>query len=183
MEALERVTESSHSASMDQRRSNLHNLWINLIEEWWRGPGNDSAYSGKQRERGDKNAFALLSLPSPSPERFAFICWQKLASTISHGIAFLEVLLCSYLRDFCWFVFVLSYPHSFWKFPRTGSYSPAEVINLSHTKHSGDFEGIYFLCSCVLVLIFPQSCGWEYHSVVFAVGKSEIQGQGHDFVI
>lgn len=54
-------TESSHSASMDQRKRNLNNLWINLIEGWWRGPGNDSACSGKQWERGDKNAFAFLS--------------------------------------------------------------------------------------------------------------------------
>lgn len=28
----------------------------------------------ESNEKGDKNAFALLSLPSPSPERFAFIC-------------------------------------------------------------------------------------------------------------
>lgn len=103
---------------MDQRRSNLNNLWINLIEERCRGPGNDRARSGKQWARGDRNAFAFLSpQSSPSPERFAFIHWQKPASTISHRIAFPEVVLCSFLRDLCWVVLVLFYSHSFWKFP------------------------------------------------------------------
>lgn len=152
MEALELVTESGHSASMDQRRSNL---WINLIDGRWRALGNDSPCSGKQWARGERNAFAFLSpQKSPFPERSAFICWQKPASTISHSILFPEVLLRSYLRDLCWFVFVLFYFLASWNFLTcTGSYSPAEVINFSHTKHSGDFEGFFFfffvlICSC-----------------------------------
>lgn len=117
METLELVTEQSEYF-YGSEKEHLNNLWINLIEERWRGPGNDRARSGKQWARGDRNAFSFLSpQSSPSPETFAFIHWQKPASTISHRMAFPEVVLCSFLRDLCWVVLVLFYSHSFWKFP------------------------------------------------------------------
>lgn len=96
---------------MKWRRSRIKQFTEKKWIEWcWRGPGNECVSSERKWAEGNRNVFAFLSTrSSSSPERrLAFIFWQKPVSAISHGIAFLTVLqLHLYLRDLCWFLFVL----------------------------------------------------------------------------
>lgn len=150
----------------------LNNVWINLTEGWWREAqevmvllqkGNELKVAGMLLlafphkavyllracllSSADRNLHQQFLMRSSSLQSFCCACTQEIFSSLR--------LCCS----------ILTATRNILVCHR--SYSLADWLIFHTWKILVVFKAFDFLCSHVLVLIFPWNYGWEYYSVIF----------------